>query len=105
MSGNSSGTRKYRTTIANAMNAFDKLPSEARVALANAAGNWVPQPFLTKYRRGEFDAAGLAKWIGILNDVELAEREHQRARAIGVYKGNKPDAGTAERSARRRRRP
>jgi uncharacterized protein DUF6525 len=42
----------YRTTKENAMKAFDKLPPEARSALANAVEDWVPQPFLTKLWRG-----------------------------------------------------
>jgi hypothetical protein len=42
MCGNSRGS--YRTTKANMMRAFDRLPPEARAALADAVGNWVPQP-------------------------------------------------------------
>jgi hypothetical protein len=90
MSSNNPGS--YRTTRENMMRAFDKLPPEVRAALANAVGNWVPQPFLTQYRRGYFSgAAELARWIEVLNARELDKRERERARAVGVYKGNRPD--------------
>lgn len=101
MSGNSNGGRKYQTTTANVMRAFDKLPPEARQALANAVGNWVPQPYLTMHRRHEKDALGIASWISVMDRVELAEREHQRSRAIGPYKGNVPDATLTDRPRRR----
>ena len=42
----------YKTTPELMMKAFDKLPPEVRNALANAKENYVPQVFLTKYRRG-----------------------------------------------------
>jgi hypothetical protein len=51
MSSNSKG--KYRTTAKLVMAAFDKLPSTARTAIANSAFNWVPQQYLTRWRRGE----------------------------------------------------
>src|SRR5438067_11872332 len=90
MSSNDRGS--YRTNKANMMRAFDKLPPEVRATLANAVSNWVPQPFLTQYRRGYFSgAAELARWIEVLNARELATRERKRARAVGVYKGNRPD--------------
>ena len=47
---NSKGS--YRTTRENMMKAFDKLPREVRMALCEAPENWVPQPLLTKIRRG-----------------------------------------------------
>lgn len=47
---NSSGS--YRSTRENSMAAFDKLPPTARAALANAAINWAPQPFRTRWMRG-----------------------------------------------------
>lgn len=51
MAYNSCGS--YRTTREKMMKAFDKLPPECREALANAIGNYVPQPYLTMLRRGE----------------------------------------------------
>jgi hypothetical protein len=41
-----------RRDQANYWRAFDKLPSEVRALLANAACNWAPQPVLTQWRRG-----------------------------------------------------
>jgi hypothetical protein len=67
MSINDSG--KYRTTRELVFKAFDHLPQEVRQALANAHGNYVPQPFLTDVRRGDSaeDVASKIKvmsWIG-----------------------------------------
>lgn len=50
MSSNSRGS--YKTTRENMMKAFDKLPSEVRMALANASLNAVPQPYATMLKRG-----------------------------------------------------
>jgi Family of unknown function (DUF6525) len=86
-----SRTGSYRTTRENVMRAFDSLPRDARAALANSVDNWVPQPLVTRYRRGILpDAAALVERIEFWNAAELAKREHHRARAIGAYKGNKP---------------
>ena len=82
----------YRSTTANVMRAFDRLPAEARVALANAVENWVAQPLLTQHRRGILsDAASIVQRIELWNRLELAKLEHQRSRAIGPFKGNTPD--------------
>src|ERR1051326_9573218 len=89
MSGNARGG-SYRTTTALAMAAYDRLPSEARHALADAVGNWVAQPLLTPYRRGTWDAADIVAQIDRWNRQELAKWEDQRARAVGPYKGNAP---------------
>lgn len=51
MSGFNS-TDSYRTTRENVMKAFDKLPRDVRMALAEAPQNWVPQPYVTRIRRG-----------------------------------------------------
>lgn len=90
MSGNVRGGN-YSTTKENAMKAFDKLPPEVRSALANAAEDWVPQPFLTWLRRGS-DVKALVAIIGSWDARELARREHDRSTARGVYKGNQPDS-------------
>ncbi len=37
---------------ANFWRAFEKLPPKVRELLANAAYDWRPQPFLTRWRRG-----------------------------------------------------
>jgi len=74
------------------MKAFDKLPPAARRALANAVDNWVPQPFLTRYRQGWFKTGSeIADRIKQADLRELAKREQQRRRAVGVYKGNAPE--------------
>lgn len=95
----SNGSRgSYRTTRENVMRAFDNLPPAARIALANALDNWVAQPFLTMQRRESRSGEYIAQWIEVCNARELAKREHQRARAIGPYKGNWPDAEFRRRS-------
>jgi hypothetical protein len=82
----------YRTTTALAMAAYDRLPSEARHALANAVGDYVSQPLLTWYRRGDLDAVGIIRRVDLWDRLELTKREDQRRRAIGPYKGNVPTA-------------
>lgn len=82
----------YRTSPANSMRAFDKLPGEIRAALANAVEDWVPQPLLTQYRRCGLETQVVLKLIGRWDRQELANREQQRARASGPYKGNVPDS-------------
>ena len=86
MSVNSRGS--YRTTKANMMRAFDKLPPEARAALADAVDNWVPQPILTRFRRGYAgyrDGAEIAWTLARWNAEEIAKRESQRSRGVGPY--------------------
>jgi hypothetical protein len=93
----------YRTTTANVMRSFDRLPPEAREALANAPSNWVPQPFLTSWRRGEFKTGQeLAHWIAVLSRRTIAKWEDQRSRGVRPYKGCKP-ASQFELTTRRRR--
>jgi Family of unknown function (DUF6525) len=101
MTGNSSSGRAYRTTTANAMRAFDRLPPEVRIALANAADNWVPQRLVTMLRR-DWSVTGVLRLIETWNAQELAKRERDRARAVGPYKGNQPDPGIVSRSTRQR---
>lgn len=94
----------YRTTRELMMIASDRLPAEARRALANAVENWVPQPFVTKYRRGQLDAADIVQRVALWDRKELAARENQRARAVGPYKGNTPDKPAPLPRTRRRTR-
>lgn len=98
MSGNSCSGHAYRTTTANAMRAFDRLPAEVRTALAHAVDNWVPQQFVTILRRG-WSVPGAVRLIETWNAQELAERERDRSRASGPYKGNQPDPGAVSRSS------
>ena len=88
--GNSLGGN-YHATRENIMAAFDKLPQPVREALANAVENWVPQPVLTRLRRGDMTPAQMVAQIGRWNAQELAKRETKRARASGPYAGNVPD--------------
>ena len=64
---NSGGS--YRSKRENLMAAFDKLPRDAREALANAAFSWAVQPLLTRwrkripgYRTGSDIADTIARW-------------------------------------------
>ena len=97
----------YRTTPHLIMKAFDKLPRDARAALANAVEDWVPQPILTRHRanqRGYQTAADIVTTIAEWDRKELEERESKRRAAIGPYKGNAPDPRHVRLSRRRARR-
>jgi hypothetical protein len=76
VSGSNSRGGSYRTTKANMMRAFDKLPPEVRLALANAVSNHVPQPLLTHLKRGA-DPSLLLALISIWDRQDLA-RERKR---------------------------
>jgi len=91
MSDNSTGGSYYTTTKAM-MKAYDKLPPAARQAFANSIENWVPQPLLTRYRRGWLKTGSeCADLVNHWDLRELAKREEQRRRAVGPYKGNVPE--------------
>jgi hypothetical protein len=79
MSGSNNDRGSYRTTKANMMRAFDKLPPEVRLALANAVSNHLPRPLLTHLRRGAEPSFVLAL-ISIWNRQELV-RERKRSAA------------------------
>ena len=89
MSHNSQGG--YPTTTEAMMKAFDKLPRSIRIALANSVENWVPQPIRTRFERDKWTVTECLKRITKWDADELAKREYQRSRAIGVYRGNTPD--------------
>ena len=79
MSGNCKGS--YQTTKENMMAAYDKLPPTARLAFQNAVENWVPQPALTRWKRGtpgwktgKDIAAKVAQW----DAAELKRRARKR---------------------------
>lgn len=95
--GNSSGG--YRTTIENAMAAFDKLPASARAALANAAFQWVPQPFVTGFeRRGLWkNGKELAAYIVKLDTIEVGKE------AFRTYGPDHPQAVRPARKQARRK--
>lgn len=67
---NSAGT--YRTTTANMMKAFDKLPPEVRTAIANASRNVVPQPYATMLKRG-VKAASVIGMIELRDDIRRGD--------------------------------
>lgn len=81
----------YRTTDRAMMRAFDQLPRSVRAALRDSIENWAPQPMRTMFEKRGIPAQELVKLIGKWDADELAKREHQRARATGLYKGNFPD--------------
>lgn len=94
---NSSGG--YRTTAKNAMAAFDKLPSSARAALANAAFQWAPQPFVTDWRRGRWkNGKELAAYIVELDRSEVGKEVYR------TYGANHPQAVRPARKQARRKR-
>jgi len=91
MSSNSKGGNYY-TTAELTMAAYDKLPPAARRALANAMGNWAPQPYLTRYKRGVIKTGqAIASWVQYADRELLKKYERQRRLAIGPYKGNVPE--------------
>jgi hypothetical protein len=73
--GNDRGS--YRTTKANMMRAFDKLPREVRQELASASRNYVPQPLLTHLRRGA-SPGFLIALIEIWDRRELSRERKRR---------------------------
>jgi hypothetical protein len=77
VSCNSDGS--YRTTKPNMMRAFDKLPPEVRRALADAERNYVPQPLLTKLRRGWATPGGLVALIAHWDRLERARGDKRKA--------------------------
>lgn len=76
---NSKGS--YRTTTANMMRAYDRLPAPIRQALAEAKRNYAPQPVLTKWRRG-WAPELLVKLIAIW-DRQERERDKPKKRGGG----------------------
>lgn len=81
--GNSTGN--HYSTAQNLMKAFDKLPPDARRALANAAFDWAPQPILRMWRNGAKDyktgpqiASAVAQW-----DRTTILKESKRVWGIG----------------------
>lgn len=97
----------YRTTTKNSMAAYDKLPSSARAAMANAAFDWAPQPFVTGFeRRGRWkNGKELAAYI-----VELAayivtlDRSAVGKEAYRTYGADHPQAVWPELVKARRKR-
>ena len=81
MSGSNNDRGSYRTTKANMMRAFDKLPTEVRRALAAAAFNYVPQPLLTRWARGDWKPETLIWLIDYWDQRELARERKRRERA------------------------
>ena len=81
MGHNSPGGPSYRTTRRLKMMAFDKLPPLAREALANAAFDYVPQPILTKFRRGRYGPNGekVARWVKIWDRYRMQILQRQES--------------------------
>lgn len=68
---NSKGS--YRTTWERAMAAYDALPREVRVVLANSIGNWVAQPLLTKLRRKGYSTKDAVNVVTYWNMTSAAQ--------------------------------
>jgi len=79
--------------LSKRMEAFDKLPGEIRVALANSVENWIPQDVTRIYSRYGRQTDPVIQLIKSYNKKELEDREGERARAEGPYQGNQPDPG------------
>lgn len=96
--GNSSGS--YYSTTKNTMAAYDKLPPSARAALANAAFDWAPQPFVTGFeRRGRWKTGKeLAAFIAKLDCLEVGKEGHR------TYGPDHPQAVRPARKQARRKR-
>lgn len=91
----------YTTTDAATMKAYDRLPRSVRVALQDAVENWVPQPVRTMFEKRGMSAENCVKTIKKWDADERVTREHQRAKAIGAYKGNVPDRAAEYRGAKK----
>lgn len=79
MRTNSTGS--YIASPKRQMDAFDKLPSSARRALAEARMDFAVQPFLTVMRtHASMTAAKLTEWI---RDSDEAEVRKSRKRVWG----------------------
>jgi hypothetical protein len=88
----------YPCTIERDLAAYDQLPPAARRAIAEGIDNWAAVPLLKRYLRGKPNyrtGDQIAARIAQTDQLELADREDHRARAIGVYKGNVSDAKLA----------
>jgi hypothetical protein len=79
MGANNPGS--YPCTLEAKMKAFDKLPRSVRHAIANAHDDWVPQPLLTRFRRG-VSAAMLVKRIAWWNTQEERKAMERLLRRI-----------------------
>ena len=79
MSSNSRGS--YRTTPANMMRAYDKLPPTVRKALANAAFNYAPQPVLTRVRRDGWSCGAVIGLIRAWDRQEIEKVDRKLGRA------------------------
>jgi hypothetical protein len=66
----------YRTTTANMMRAYDRLPPDVRRALADANRNYVPQPLVTRLRCGA--QADVLVMLVELWDRQESDRDRKR---------------------------
>lgn len=80
----------YFETRDAAMAAYDALPPEIREVVANAPVQWATMPLLKFYRRSR-NAKAEAERLRDAGRWIVASHEFNRARALGVYRGNHPE--------------
>jgi hypothetical protein len=89
----------YRSTLANVMNAYDKLPPSARRALQNTIFDWAPQPFATSFKKGLFKTGPeLAEYI------TSTDQRTSKAELWKTWGPDYPGALPAHSRSKRRRR-
>src|SRR5215469_732951 len=88
--GNNSREGEYLETLEQMMAAYDALPPEIREVVANAPVQWAMRPVLKWYRRSR-NAVAEAERLRDAGRWILASYEFNRARALGVYRGNHPE--------------
>ena len=66
------------------------LPPQARVTLANAIDNWVPQPVLACYHRTR-DIIATVQMVRFYDYDEPHQRAADRRKGRGPYRGNAPE--------------
>ena len=98
-----SATGSYATTPEHSMRAFDQLPATVRAALRDSLEDWVPQPVLTRWNRGNVAPKDLVASIQKWDRDELNKRTYQAARGLGPYKGKKPDTSVSAKPRQRSR--
>ncbi len=81
---------EYFETVEQMMAAYDGLPPEIREVAANAPVQWAMRPVLRRYRRSR-NAVAEAERLRDAGRWILASYEFNRARALGVYRGNHAD--------------
>jgi Family of unknown function (DUF6525) len=80
----------YFETREQMMAAYDAMPPELREVVANAPVQWATVPVLKRYRRNRCNVLAEVEYLHDAGRWILASFEFNRARALGVYRGNHP---------------